>query len=493
MAPARDRRLSVPAAAGAEPAPRGARRVALAFLDAVRAARVRLDHGEDREALHDFRVALRRLRSWLRALREDLDSSAPGGVRAALKQFAETSNRGRDAEVLIEWLDAAVTRLPARHRSAARWLRRLQAAERVDASRQLQHLLDASFDATTQRLERRLRRYRATVYLDDDGPPPESLAERVSHRARRDAGRLATLLDAISGVDDDSAIHEARIAGKRLRYLLEPLVKDVPSGEATIARLKRLQDTLGAIHDAHVWGEALHQTLHQAADREGRALRRIAARGTRARRRSALPGRAPLLSLAAAMHDHAAAEFATFESEWRGENRDAFRTGLDETLRLLASVTHPRQQEIERKFLLSGVPTPMPRARVVQLEQGYLPGARIIERLRKSTRGNRSTHVRTIKFGRGIVRTEVEEPTSAAMFATLWPLTEGKRVWKERRSVRDGAHTWEIDVFADRDLVLAEVELTRPDEEVPLPAWLAPFVVRDVTDEPAYLNYRLAR
>src|SRR5262249_11008069 len=47
---------------------RGARVKAIELLDRVRAERVRLDTPDDEEAVHDFRVALRRLRSWLKAL-----------------------------------------------------------------------------------------------------------------------------------------------------------------------------------------------------------------------------------------------------------------------------------------------------------------------------------------------------------------------------------------------------------------------------------------
>jgi CYTH domain-containing protein len=75
----------------------------------------------------------------------------------------------------------------------------------------------------------------------------------------------------------------------------------------------------------------------------------------------------------------------------------------------------------------------------------------------------------------------------------MWPLTRSARVRKVRHVLADGARTWEIDVFLDRDLVLAEVELGHLDEAVVLPAWLAPYVERDVTGEPAYFNAVLAR
>jgi CYTH domain-containing protein len=53
--------------------------------------------------------------------------------------------------------------------------------------------------------------------------------------------------------------------------------------------------------------------------------------------------------------------------------------------------------------------------------------------------------------------------------------------------------TWEVDVFADRDLVLAEVELPAATTPVELPGWLRGSVVREVTGEAEYVNLNLAK
>lgn len=66
-------------------------------------------------------------------------------------------------------------------------------------------------------------------------------------------------------------------------------------------------------------------------------------------------------------------------------------------------------------------------------------------------------------------------------------------VKKRRHRVREGPVVWEIDDFADRKLVLAEVELKDKDQDVDIPKWLRPHVVRDVTDEDEYQNVKLAR
>jgi CYTH domain-containing protein len=116
----------------------------------------------------------------------------------------------------------------------------------------------------------------------------------------------------------------------------------------------------------------------------------------------------------------------------------------------------------------------------------------LAERLRR-VRLNGDVHCyRTVKLGTGIRRTEIEEEAPAAVFDAMWPLTEGHRIHKRRYAIAEESFVWEIDEFTDRELVLAEVEL--PDATMPLapPEWLAPYIVREVTGEPEYLNINLA-
>jgi CYTH domain-containing protein len=147
--------------------------------------------------------------------------------------------------------------------------------------------------------------------------------------------------------------------------------------------------------------------------------------------------------------------------------------------------------EIERKYLLKSMPELPGTAREFRMEQGYFadgPG-----RLRRTTApGGTVTHTHTVKTGQGLVREEVEREITREQFDADWPRTEGRRLAKTRTCVPDGELVWEIDAYDALDLVLAEVELPSPDAEVVIPDWLAPHVVREVTDEPAYQNYELA-
>jgi len=156
--------------------------------------------------------------------------------------------------------------------------------------------------------------------------------------------------------------------------------------------------------------------------------------------------------------------------------------------------------EIERVFLLSRMPELPPDVDVVKIEQGYLPDGGTGEtgalegRVRRTTR--RGSEVRcfhTVKKGLGLVRTEEERELPVVEFELLWPSTVGRRISKTRHKVKAGDLTWEIDRFDGIDLVLAEVELPSEETESPMPEWLKPVVVREVTEEPEFRNFNIAR
>ena len=150
--------------------------------------------------------------------------------------------------------------------------------------------------------------------------------------------------------------------------------------------------------------------------------------------------------------------------------------------------------EIERKFLLSALPV-MPRVSdVLEIDQGYIPGVRLLERLRRQRHRDGTTrYFRTVKVGSGVERIELEDETDQATFEHLWQLTDGRRLRKRRHLVPDGELTWEVDEFTDRVLHLAELEIETATTAIRIPDWLKPVLVRDVTDEREYTNRNLAR
>lgn len=479
---------------------RAVRLVALALLSDAAAQRERLSQPDDPEALHDFRVAVRRLRSWLRAHEGTLGRSAPARAAKWLRRLASATNHARDAEVFAEWLAGEKATLTDRQRAGATWLLKRLEALGAAADAEVMSEVARDFERARELLEERLPHFRLRMHVHD-GARVTTFAAAMAVMVRSHAALLRRRLDTVRSVHDDEAAHRARIAGKRLRYLLEPVVPHVPGGSEVLSRLKRLQDALGDFHDAHAWQLVVADAVERAAREEARTLAARMAeedapvereQGGRARASSRSRNPRPgMMAIITHIQERARTTFDAVQRDWIGDAAVPLFDGIES----IAGALDERARsglEIERKYLLRGMPSSMPEATIKEIEQGYLPGERLIERVRRVRVGDRERYYRTVKLGTGLVRTEVEEECSREIFDVLWPLTEGKRVRKRRHVVADGALNWEVDEFTDRDLVLAEIELPAAGITTEFPAWLMSQVERDVTDDPAYVNANLA-
>jgi adenylate cyclase len=90
----------------------------------------------------------------------------------------------------------------------------------------------------------------------------------------------------------------------------------------------------------------------------------------------------------------------------------------------------------------------------------------------------------------GPVRTEFEYPIPVADAEVLLQMCAGPLIEKVRYEVQHGGLCWEVDEFCGENhgLVIAEVELTAPDQPFDRPPWVG----EEVTDDPRYFNSQLA-
>ena len=239
-----------------QPASVGARARTRELIDAVDAACARLRHGDDAEALHDFRVALRRLRSFVRAYKNHL----PIGKHLRLAIGAVTGDTGsaRDAEVALVWLRANHRHLDPRAQPGYYWmLGRLQGRLSGDQGAKVESAVAAWEELRTE-LSRRLKKPagKHTNAPDFAGASAALILEQVRDVERR--------LNQWQASDDPALAHRTRIAGKRLRYMVETF-KDSELAREGVAWLKQLQDDLGELHDRQVMIEELEQTADRAA------------------------------------------------------------------------------------------------------------------------------------------------------------------------------------------------------------------------------------
>ena len=253
----------------------GARRLALSFLDQAAAAFPRLHDPADTEALHDFRVALRRLRSCLRSYSALLDRSLPKKLRRRLRDLARATGPGRDTEVQIEWLRSRAQQLASSHRAGLAWLLARLDERMRQAYGDLKEHLEDKFPRVGEELRRRLSVYRTEVYLSPDAQRPTfapTFADTTADILRDQVAELQMHLSRIEDEEDETEAHQARISAKRLRYLLEPLTDELPLAVPVVKRLKGLQEVLGELHDAHVLETELQISVVEAAAERARKL-----------------------------------------------------------------------------------------------------------------------------------------------------------------------------------------------------------------------------
>jgi CHAD domain-containing protein len=303
-----------PADLRTRPAPAAVAMVGLSLLDAARAAAGRLSDPDDAEALHDFRVALRRLRTLLRSFRDEVGDVVTKKLQRRLRDLARSTNAARDAEVQLAWIQAHKAELGGGSRPGMPWL-----MARVESRRERAYTgVREDGPPEFRQLDRRIRRA-LTRALADATPGHPAFATATGGLVRAHVTELEQELEAARGTRDEAAIHRARIAVKRLRYLLEPLQEDISQGAAIIDRLKQLQDLLGELHDLHVLAAELGDATADAAAERARRQHDAALRGPTATHKK--PGRptpasAGLIALARLAAQWEERLFARLASEW---------------------------------------------------------------------------------------------------------------------------------------------------------------------------------
>jgi len=248
---------------------RSAGEVVLAYLDAQARQLRRYDplvRRDAPDAVHQMRVAARRMRSALQGFGRVIDREQTRELTAELKWVAGELAGARDAEVMAERvaellshvpddlklgpIDAAMTRAFERRAAEARAVglaaldsdRYLALHERIDAL-----LADPPLTARASRKAKR------------------ELPRSIRRAYRRVESRMADAQRRTAGEDGDRALHETRKAAKRLRYAAEAAEPRLGKPAARLKkRLKSVQSLLGDHQDAAVLRPVLREFAGQA-------------------------------------------------------------------------------------------------------------------------------------------------------------------------------------------------------------------------------------
>ncbi|CAN5314368.1 inorganic triphosphatase [soil metagenome] len=236
------------------------RRIVHACLVHYRLNEARLLVADDAEAVHQARVAIRRLRSAFVAFRDIAHGKRMRRFNHELRWLGGQLGTARDIDVLLDRIaDKAVrARLSAARADAYAMMRRAIAS---DLARGL--MLDIAEWLSIGK------------WTHAKGRAKHRDASVTAHAARA-LGRLHKRLieegEAIDGPDDERR-HEARKTAKKLRYTAEFFArlyqgKQRKARVRYLAGLEELQDHLGALNDMAIMPEMLHR-LHIASDLAG--------------------------------------------------------------------------------------------------------------------------------------------------------------------------------------------------------------------------------
>lgn len=202
------------------------------------------------DAVHDVRVAVRRLRSCLRVFRPMFRPDAIGRLQTDLAWLSELLGEARDVEVLRNGITASLQELPDELLLGPVWVELERALAKPEAN--TMRVVRAALTSTRYRvlqtaLDHLLlgRSYRPRA----EKPAKKRLRRRVGKALDKVNAAVETAADA-DRATHDAALHDVRKKAKRLRYACEAAEPALGKKARKLGReSKKIQRTLGEHHD----------------------------------------------------------------------------------------------------------------------------------------------------------------------------------------------------------------------------------------------------
>ncbi|MGB4592915.1 MAG: CHAD domain-containing protein [Coriobacteriia bacterium] len=209
--------------------------------------------GADADAVHDMRVASRRLREAMRLLSPLYPGREMRSRYRQVRRITRALGPVRDADVFISEFGALASQVGTGGKRAVAFLVGYRAGQR---ERELEVL-----DSKLARLNLRQSRKTFAKMVSSISSSSEAVRPLADFAHAAVAERAAVVFGAQPAALYESAIqqqHALRIAYKRLRYAVETFAPCYGDDfDALHAVLTEFQDTLGELHDAHVFLEML--------------------------------------------------------------------------------------------------------------------------------------------------------------------------------------------------------------------------------------------
>jgi triphosphatase len=215
------------------------------------------------EGIHQFRVAVRRLRSALSAFRRVLDPQSRQRVAKDLRWIAKQCGAAREWDVFrsnfLKPLRAQLPQEPALRSFA----NEVDAAQKAAYKKVMTMLASPRYTDAVLRIEAWWESHAGTsgLGLDEAAGDFAHSALKKLHRKLLKAGEKISELD-------EASLHEVRIRGKKLRYMSEFFASLYPRKltKTYLAALADIQDHLGSLNDGAVVRHLLHDIEKRAPD-----------------------------------------------------------------------------------------------------------------------------------------------------------------------------------------------------------------------------------
>jgi CHAD domain-containing protein len=239
---------------GEEPMSEAGRRVLYLHFTRMLANEPGTRLGQDIEALHDMRVATRRMRAAFQVFQPYFERKVLAPFGKGLRRVARTLGAVRDLDVLLQKAADYQATLPAQQAISFEPLRVHWETRREVCRWQMLEYLDS------QAYRRFTREFEAFLTTPGAGAVTLSADEPVPYQVRHVVPALIlTRYEAVRAYEPIieaaplTTYHMLRISFKRFRYVLE-FFGDILGAEAPglIKRVVTMQDLLGELQDAHV-------------------------------------------------------------------------------------------------------------------------------------------------------------------------------------------------------------------------------------------------
>jgi CHAD domain-containing protein len=246
--------------------------LALKSLDRFMSLEPKVLQGDDREAVHDMRVASRRLQQIL-----DLIYPAPPKAIRRLRRKIRCSRGAlsgvRNCDVQLDRVETVLGNKRVAHRQAWEAVKEYLRERRAEAfDKALGRLSKVNLAVFYVRLKSHLTSNGAHPQANGGTRAiPEALSseefyQRIHHGLETVWGDFEARIEESRHDSQPQVIHGVRLAAKRLRYAAEVIREfNMPGTEAAVTWLRNLQQQLGDWHDLEVLEEMLIEMVARPA------------------------------------------------------------------------------------------------------------------------------------------------------------------------------------------------------------------------------------